>query len=68
MFLYQTTRDRLERRNRELQRDLALGTAQIEQQEEELRRAREIQQALLPGKSRNYRGSKWREHGARRAR
>jgi len=47
-FLYETTKRRLERRNRELQRDLALGTAQIEQQEEELRRAREIQQALVP--------------------
>jgi sigma-B regulation protein RsbU (phosphoserine phosphatase) len=48
MFLYETTRDRLERRNKELQRTLALGAARIEQQEEELRRAREIQQALLP--------------------
>lgn len=47
-FLYGTTRERLERRNHELQRRLAQGTAQIEQQEEELRRAREIQQALLP--------------------
>ena len=48
IFLYQTTRDRLERRNRELQRTIAQGVEQIEQQEEELRRAREIQQALLP--------------------
>ncbi|HEV2444423.1 MAG TPA: PP2C family protein-serine/threonine phosphatase, partial [Candidatus Sulfopaludibacter sp.] len=48
LFLYETTRERLERRNRELQSRLAQGTAQIEQQEEELRRAREIQQALLP--------------------
>jgi sigma-B regulation protein RsbU (phosphoserine phosphatase) len=47
-FLYETTTQRLEVRNRELQRDLAMGTAQIEQQEEELSRAREIQQALLP--------------------
>jgi sigma-B regulation protein RsbU (phosphoserine phosphatase) len=47
-FLYETTRDRLERRNKELQHTLALGAARIEQQEEELRRAREIQQALLP--------------------
>jgi sigma-B regulation protein RsbU (phosphoserine phosphatase) len=48
VFLYETTRDRLERRNKELQRTLALGTAQIEEQEEELQRAREMQQALLP--------------------
>src|SRR5215472_15775044 len=48
IFVYETTKKRLERRNRELQRTLAQGTAQIEQQEEELRRAREIQQALLP--------------------
>jgi sigma-B regulation protein RsbU (phosphoserine phosphatase) len=47
-FLYETTRERLERRNRELQRRLAQGTAQLEQQEEEMQRAREIQQALLP--------------------
>jgi sigma-B regulation protein RsbU (phosphoserine phosphatase) len=47
-FIYETTRERLERRNRELQRSLAQGAAQIEQQEEELQRAREIQQALLP--------------------
>lgn len=48
IFVYETTRKKLERRNRELQRTLEEGTAQIEQQEEELRRAREIQQALLP--------------------
>jgi sigma-B regulation protein RsbU (phosphoserine phosphatase) len=48
MFLYETACDRLERRNKELQHTLALGAARIEQQEEELRRAREIQQALLP--------------------
>jgi sigma-B regulation protein RsbU (phosphoserine phosphatase) len=47
-FLYQTTKERLERRNKELQRTLALCTAQIEEQEEELRRAREIQESLLP--------------------
>ena len=47
-FVYETTRKRLEERNQELQQSLAQGTAQIEQQEEELRRAREIQQALLP--------------------
>ena len=48
MFLYQTTKERLEQRNRELERSVELGTAQLEQQEEELRRAREIQQSLIP--------------------
>jgi phosphoserine phosphatase RsbU/P len=47
-FLYETTRKHLERRNRELERRVQLGAAQLEQQEEELRRAREIQQSLLP--------------------
>jgi phosphoserine phosphatase RsbU/P len=48
MFLYETTRERLERRNRELQRNLAQGAAQLEVQNEELKRAREIQESLLP--------------------
>ncbi len=48
MFLYETTRDRLERRNRELQRTLAQGTAELEVQQQELQRAREIQESLLP--------------------
>ena len=47
-FLYESTRKHLESRNLELQRTLDQGAAQIEQQEEELQRAREIQQALLP--------------------
>ena len=48
LFLYRTTKGRLERRNRELQHTLEAGAARLEQQEEELRRAREIQQSLLP--------------------
>lgn len=47
-FLHRTTKERLERRNRELQHTLESGAAQLEQQEEELQRAREIQQSLLP--------------------
>jgi sigma-B regulation protein RsbU (phosphoserine phosphatase) len=47
-FLYQTTKDRLERRNLELQHSVESGTARIEMQEQELERAREIQQSLLP--------------------
>jgi sigma-B regulation protein RsbU (phosphoserine phosphatase) len=48
VFLYRTTKDKLERRNVELQRSVDLGTAQLEMQEQELQRAREIQQSLLP--------------------
>jgi sigma-B regulation protein RsbU (phosphoserine phosphatase) len=48
IFLYQTTKEQLERRNVELQRSVELGTAQLELQEQEMQRAREIQQSLLP--------------------
>ncbi len=48
VFLYRTTQEKLERRNVELQRSMDLGTAQLEMQEQELQRAREIQQSLLP--------------------
>ena len=48
IFLYQTTKEKLERRNVELQRSVELGTAQLELQEQELQRAREIQQSLTP--------------------
>ena len=48
IFLYRTTKEQLERRNVELQRSVDLGTAQLEMQEQELQRAREIQLSLLP--------------------
>ncbi len=47
-FLYSKTRARLERRNVELQGMVQAGAARLEMQEEELQRAREIQQSLLP--------------------
>ena len=47
-FLYHTTKDRLVQRNKELERSVRQGAAQLEKQEEELERAREIQQSLLP--------------------
>ena len=47
-FLYGKTRTRLERRNVELQRMVQAGAASLEIQEQELQRAREIQQSLLP--------------------
>ena len=47
-FLYGKTRARLERRNVELQDIVQAGAARLEIQEQELQRAREIQQSLLP--------------------
>ena len=48
IFLFNTTKDRLERRNVELEQTIERGTAQLEIQEQEFERAREIQQSLLP--------------------
>ncbi len=47
-FLHQTTKDRLEARNRELEKSVRQGAAQLEMQEEEMQRASEIQRSLLP--------------------
>ena len=47
-FLYGKTKARLERRNVELQRMVQAGAAKLEIQAQELQRAREIQQSLLP--------------------
>ena len=47
-FLYGKTRARLERRNVELQGMVQAGAARLEVQEQDLQRAREIQQSLLP--------------------
>jgi len=46
--IYTVTKCRLERRNHELEQTVELSVAEREIQEEELNRAREIQQALLP--------------------
>ena len=48
LFLYQSTKSQLERRNQELQGSVEKGAKQLEMQEQELERAREIQQSLLP--------------------
>jgi sigma-B regulation protein RsbU (phosphoserine phosphatase) len=48
VFLYRTTKEKLEQRNIELQRTVGLRATQLEIQEQELQRAREIQQSLLP--------------------
>jgi len=47
-FLYVTTKKHLEERNVELQRSVELGAARLEMQDQELERAREIQESLLP--------------------
>ncbi len=47
-FMYQTSKDRLEQRNQELERSVKQGAAQLEKQEEEMQRAGEIQRSLLP--------------------
>lgn len=47
-FLYQTTKEQLERRNAELQQTMDAGAARLELQEQELQRAEEIQRSLLP--------------------
>ncbi len=49
-FLYNKTRSRLEDRNLELQHMVQSGAARLEVHEQELQRAREIQQSLLPKK------------------
>jgi sigma-B regulation protein RsbU (phosphoserine phosphatase) len=46
--LFSETKEQLERRNVELQRSADLSAARLEMQEQELDRAREIQQSLLP--------------------
>lgn len=47
-FLFHSTKERLERRNVELQQSVERSVARLELQEQELQRAREIQQSLLP--------------------
>ncbi len=47
-LLYHSTKDRLEQRNKELQRSVEKGAQQLELQAQEMQRAREIQQSLLP--------------------
>jgi len=47
-YLYDSARDRLEKRTRELERVVEARSAQVEMQEQELKRALEIQRSLLP--------------------
>ena len=47
-LLYSETKERLERRNIELQQSVEQEAAQLQFQEQELQRAREIQESLLP--------------------
>jgi len=47
-ILYIEMKERLEKKNVELQKSVEISAAQLEVQEQELERAREIQQSLLP--------------------
>jgi phosphoserine phosphatase RsbU/P len=54
--LYSETRDRLEGKNLELQRAVEMGITRSRQQEQELNKAREIQEGLLPKRIPQVRG------------
>ncbi len=47
-FLYNATKERLEQRNVELQQSVELSAARLQVQDQEMERAREIQESLLP--------------------
>lgn len=47
-FIYNATKEQLEQRNVELQKSIEKGAQQLEMQDRELERAREIQESLLP--------------------
>jgi len=53
---YEETRDHLEKKNLELQRTLEIGKTRSQQQDQELDKAREIQERLLPKKIPQVRG------------
>ena len=54
--LYQDSRSRLERRNRELQQSVDIAKTHSQLQDQELEKAREIQEGLLPKKIPQIRG------------
>jgi sigma-B regulation protein RsbU (phosphoserine phosphatase) len=55
-YLYKRTRVRLEGKNLELQRAVEMGNTRSKQQEQEMDKAREIQEGLLPKKIPQVRG------------
>jgi serine phosphatase RsbU (regulator of sigma subunit) len=55
-YLYRRTRVRLEGKNLELQRAVEIGNTRSKQQEQEMDKAREIQEGLLPKKFPQVRG------------
>ena len=55
-YLYRRTRVRLEGKNLELQRAVEMGNTRSKQQEQEMDKAREIQEGLLPKKIPQVRG------------
>lgn len=66
VFLYQTTKEKLERRNAELQQSVDIGTAQLEIQDQELERAGRSNNRYFPRRFRSCLDSRSLEHGARR--
>jgi sigma-B regulation protein RsbU (phosphoserine phosphatase) len=56
IHFYNQTRAMLERRNRELQHTVEAGKTQSQEQEQEMRKAREIQEGLLPKEIPQIRG------------
>jgi len=67
-FLYQTTKDRLERRNIELQHSVESGTARIEMQEQELERGGRYSSLCFPSRFLKLRASRLQGPGVRRGR
>jgi len=65
--LHEESRVHLEGKNLDLQRAVDIGNTRSKQQEQELAKAREIQEGLLPKKIPQVRGWKWRERGSLQA-
>jgi hypothetical protein len=64
LFLYNRTKEHLERRNVELQQTVERGTARLEMQEAELQRAREISSLFCRETFLRFRASRSQEHGS----
>ena len=67
-FMYQTSKDRLEQRNQELQRSVDKGAKQLEMQAQGLTAPERFNNRYCPRRFRSLLDSRWRERGGRRAR
>ncbi len=63
-FLYHSTKERLERRNIELQQTVERGTARLEMQEHELERPERYSSLCFPKKFPSFRDSRSQERGS----